>query len=525
MPGPADQYTKAPVGGTNASTALVLALVFALSVAVRAPRLASPLARHHEAVTGHALRILEIWREEGGARCRFLPIMNYGRAADKNIPNHATTLRDAQGNYYDGSYGPLAYIAPYCLFTALGTRPNELGIRLFGLLVHLLTAVLVYAIVNLLVRTPGDRLPWPAIGAFSVYALNPLALWCHMSVYSVDTVVQPLFAGGIYLALLVMTKRGRSTLLLPALAALTCAMVLTEWLGVFLAFSVAAYGLWRIRGSEGRRLALWVAAAAAAGAIVLAAWYSEPAGLRAFWRECVGKYEVRSGLARQTDEAMSYANPRSVLYVGYYVYQSFAPMLAALALVWIGIRRLRPPVDRVRRPCIGPGGMLALYLATVPALLHHLAFYNFTAIHDFALVKDVLPLSIATGLLLGCLLARTKETQERAARRTAKAAGVVVALALAAGVARYWWQNSRPGDEWCLPVAAAVRRAAADDEVVFLKGPFTTQMVWYSGRNIASYTTLEEALRLIKMNGVHRGVLFIVDPRTKQLVQIAHIHA
>ena len=71
-------------------TALVLAGIFALSMAFRAPFLGRPLGAYYETTTSTVLTTQRIWHEGRIIADRFLPVMSYPLRTDKNINNWAS---------------------------------------------------------------------------------------------------------------------------------------------------------------------------------------------------------------------------------------------------------------------------------------------------------------------------------------------------------------------------------------------------------------------------------------------------
>src|SRR5436189_51957 len=81
----------------------VLLAIFLLSVAVRLPQLNRPLSRHHEFCTAIALRVMQIWYDNGIEKYNYNPVMTYSNNADKFINNHANQtgkMVDSNGNFY-----------------------------------------------------------------------------------------------------------------------------------------------------------------------------------------------------------------------------------------------------------------------------------------------------------------------------------------------------------------------------------------------------------------------------------------
>ena len=132
-----------------------ITLIFILwlcSVAIRIPQLNRPLSKHHEFITADALRIMEIWNQQGALHFHFNPIMSYAGAENKFINNQTTENYDAEGNSYYLSYPPFAYMLPYFLLGGWIQPPSVLSLQLFNMLLHLIECLLLYKICLLIAK-------------------------------------------------------------------------------------------------------------------------------------------------------------------------------------------------------------------------------------------------------------------------------------------------------------------------------------------------------------------------------------
>ena len=95
------------------------------------------MSKHHEFATATALRIIQIWYDNGIEKYNYNPVMNYNTPVDKFINNEANAsgkMLDADGNYYYVSHPPFAYYFPYYVFKAIHVRPDVLPLQIFNML-------------------------------------------------------------------------------------------------------------------------------------------------------------------------------------------------------------------------------------------------------------------------------------------------------------------------------------------------------------------------------------------------------
>ncbi len=236
---------------------LWILLAFAVSVGVRAPLLDRPLSGHHEYCTALVLIVLHNWQADGFMHHHGAPAITFTGPADL-IPasyTDAPGLRD--GVLYYLSHPPLAYDLPHLLFTLTGSAPNVLGLQLFNLFFHLLTAVALYLIVReLLANASASNAPFFAA---MLYLFMPAPLWFHSNVFMSDMFVQNAWVWHV-LVVLRMYRSNAAGWMWPLLAGLTlfittCISWPGVWAGVVL-FGVALLRWWRSRDRQELRVML-----------------------------------------------------------------------------------------------------------------------------------------------------------------------------------------------------------------------------------------------------------------------------
>lgn len=491
---------------------LVLTAAFLGSVAVRAPFLNRPLGSHHEWLTSTVVRTLYIWEIEGAWKTyRFLPIMTYPGVANRHIETVAEGgIPDSLGRRYYVSYPPFAYIAPYVVLRTLGVHIDVLPLQVFSIGLHAICTILIYLIVSLVIDQRGSR--YGQVGgviAASLYIFSPATLWYHSNVYMSDMFVQPLFILAVYLYLKIRLSRTVPRGLLVALGAVIFLMIYTEWLGVLFAFALFLHALYCWRDATMRWLTLTVVVAVVLSFILIMVHYGQIDGLPAFLANAKRKFLERSALSDRYTGRLTLRSWNQI--VGHYV-EGFFPG----TLLYIGITALAALVGSLigakkpgRSQLIAP----ALYLTTIPVVLHHLILFNFTYHHAFSVLKSAVFLTILAGFFSAVFLDGLDGLRFKYWRLA------TVSLVFAAMVVTCWMDsvafhqiNKLGGGPGYRDTGATIQRLARPDEVVFVQvsdplGPYP-QLVWYAKRNLAVWQGESAALVLMGLDNSEQAIVF-----------------
>ncbi len=503
-------------------TALVLAGIFALSMAFRAPFLGRPLGAYYETTTSTVLTTQRIWHEGRIIADRFLPVMSYPLRTDKNINNWAS-VHNAQGDYYYTSYPSLSYVAPYLLMRALQLAPSPPALRWFNVLCQFFTAVFVFLTVRRLTAHGNDAGPRaPAYVAFIFLVFAPCALWFQSISYMADMFVQLPFAAGVYVFLRGVQAPRVSPRLALVLGLVTYCMVMSEWIGVLFAAAVAGYVVF----SHSRRRLLPLLVSAVGGAslalVTVAVHYSSIAGLSAWLRALATKAAVRSG---ETDKLYSPLDPMTYLriarnYAFGYTWELI--VLAALVVLFVSLRRSR---QRQPAPAVASfdriGVLAVLVVAGIPILIHHALLSAWSAEHDFSVLKTSILIAILAGVLWAQLSVLWRD---RPAWR--RIAVLAVTLMVVASAAQFVIMAKLSTTSMYRDVGQSIASTSRPDEVVFVEGSVRAawpQIVYYAGRNLATYTTPGEAVALMQQSGAARGVVFRIDGDPLRVLSVQRI--
>lgn len=499
--------------------------LFILSVVVRLPNLNRPLGRHHEWLSSTVLRHQQIWYENGALKYKFLPIMTYNNKADKNINNQASQ-KDAAGNFYYTSYPPFAYIFPYIIFRAFNIYPDVLPLQIFNIIMHFISCFFIYLIVSLVTRKHYvSRLNIPAILGFAVYLFAPETLWFHSNVYMSDMLVQPFFIIGIYIFLKLIVNEQKPIYYI-LLGIINFFMIYTEWLGVFFAFSVFLYALVNIKKKAMRRILLIIIITSIASLILTVWQYSQISSFYDFIGASIEKCLFRSGAAQHTDHNLHYWDIQSWRRINrHYVfgYLPFLIVLYAVGFLYFILRKKRFTKNIFHKNRIE---IITLYLCLTPVIIHHLLFFNFTAVHDFSVLKDGVFISVLIALFYYRLINILKESSSDKNRiLEIKIVNSVIVLMVIFSLYKYRTLNSHNNESYN-NIGKEIAKLANNDEVVFIKTKFfiAPQAVFYAHRNIAKWRDYSKAKELLDLNNVERGVIFTLSDKNNRIISKEYIN-
>jgi hypothetical protein len=461
---------------------LWILLAFAVSVAVRAPLLNRPLSGHHELCTALVLIALHNWHTDGFAAHHGAPAITFTGAADRIPPGYTEAPALHDGVLYYLSHPPLAFDLPHALFTVSGTEPNALGLQLFNLFFHLITAIGLYFIVRELQREG----PAPLFAAL-LYLFMPAPLWFHSNVYMSDMFVQNAWVWHVPVALRALKSTDGITWRMAAWCALTIFLAtLISWPGVWAGIALSMLALWQWRTlRDATRLRLVAASVAGVGfALAFTAWR----WLQGFDADALLAYFSGRFAERGSTGIASFRGVLFAVVLNYRI--NWLPLfLPLLVLVW------------KRRAIIAPSQGLLLFtlLTALPFLLEHAFLLEYT-IHDFTTLKAGLLFCGLSGLGLAALHLRQ--------------ARPLLFITCLAGVLYFYRTNPIDSGNnthftWQREQGLSIAREAQPDEMVFTLG-FTPepQVQWYAKRTLFRVDEEERAFELLRAAGMNRGILF-----------------
>ncbi|MEO0471916.1 MAG: hypothetical protein AAF206_19980 [Bacteroidota bacterium] len=428
-------------------------LLFAISLLIRWPVFGTPPGGQDAWLSAHSLITFEMWEMEGIASHHFSSVLSYPVAANafQDIPDLGL-LTDESGRKYYISYPPFGLLFPYFCHQMLFLSPSPDSLRMFGLLVQLGCAFLLWGII----RQWMQQSIWALFGS-GLYLLVPVSMWYHCNVYFSEILVQLWALGLIWW----WGKMDERDLRHQTLLGLICFLgVYTEWWALLLAGCAGLYALLRWRSHKGPFISLVMGSLLAIG---LTLWqYSSIAGWEAFRQAAIDRFVYRSG-----GEGMHFA-PNALLL---FYLRGMLPVLGLLGLSFvflIGKRQLK----RLKQvPLVIP-------LLLISASMHHLLFQHFTLAHEFSVLK-MLP-----GLILLLVFLGEKVLTEK--KWLPVVLGLVLIAAAGWGGVRYhfYLPDHFPRSELC----AEINRQIPAGDIFYLSHPPEPTHIYFLKRNPAYLT-------------------------------------
>ena len=486
---------------------LIILVAFLVSVAVRVPQLDRPLSAHHEYCTAFTLIALTNWYEDGFATHHGVPSGGFVRQAEQLFPTEKFSRNErAIGSYYF-SHPPLAYDLPYLVFSIFGVAPNVIGLQLFNLLFHLITAIALFFVVRS-VFPEGTASPAPLFAAL-LYLFMPAPLWFHGNAYMSDLFVENMWVLHLVFAIRVFQrKEAPSTRLLLLFGFTLFLTVYTSWLGVFAAATAVGVALWQFRGTSWTRTLqlVGVAGAAVFVAVGLTAYrYLQVIDASALIKHFTDRFAVRGSFAL-SDGPLPHLKQLVANYR-----MSYLPVLITLGiLLFLRVRRAH-----LFQALNAPWLLLFVALTGLPVVMDH-AFLLQYADHDFSALKAGPLLCGIAGIGISVF-----------PRRGAMAAIVATCLA---GVLYFYRINPigekaevRYAQE--MELGLMIGKETRPEDVVFaIDLSAEPQVAWYAHRNIIRVGTIQQAEEFLRDRGLKEGVLFQREGEGIRVLRVRPIH-
>ncbi len=502
--------------------------LFIVSILVRSPHIDRPLSTNYEWVTAHTLVTLQIWEDEGIITHGFRPIYTFSNPNDHYIKCPISGISDNSGNYYYVSYPPFAFIFPYLVFKTLGISANVLALESLNLVLHFLCAILVYLILSAINKT-NTRISTAGLIGASIYIFSPLSLWHHSNVFFADILVQVIFLLAIYLSYLFLYRNdGPGKALSTGLFVTLFLMAYTEWVGFLFAGCLALVGiLFRKHSLFYKRLIFISITSASLAGLTILFQYGSINGLEDFFNMLLNRYSERSG---HIGRSQFYDLDAHLFLLNLYL-RNYFPQFVILAVLGalLLILKTKP------RGFFSVEEKTILLLSLLPAILHHVVLFEFTLVHDMALVKTCIFISLLSGLFFH----RIQQQSLREALPAFKfVAYLVVVAMLSLSVFFYHSHVIEPNGFSLEALGKEIKESSKPEDTVFFKttqtlGDFiieaplnfviAPQIQYYSGRCIQVIPTLEAAREHLKTYNKPNGIIFTIENSRYQIEKTERI--
>lgn len=480
---------------------LLLVLIFIVSILFRLPQLTRPLSKHFELNTAFVLISTDVWQKDGFRLSRAAPVHTY--RGEYNVPaglyEGPFTQLVISGAYL--SFGPGSYWLPYFYFKAFHLSPSVAGIRIFNLLLQLISVILIY---QLALAFCKDKAIAVTTGITAIFC--PVAMWFQGNAYCHEVAIIPMYLGMLLLLYHMWHAKQLSIAQHVGFAALLYVAALTDWLALFLCFVVLCLQvIQRIRKGtwSGTLIATVVLVPLLAIGTILY-----------IYNNVVGSTEL-IGFIKATffhrsvwgDVPSSATN--NFLNIFIYLFAGYGFVIPVIAIALFN-REVRTFFIRAHP---------AMIIAAIAPLLHYIVFYNFANEHDYAALKWIALFPLAAAYSIHTLW-RTKPVIRQL---------LILSCILLNGFIFYWinfpGQTTRKAEryDWQETTGHTIMQSAAPGEYIFTNQELASSVLnWYAKRQIILVTDSADAQRMFnRLKGAKAAYIEMTGFTITRIIHLA----
>lgn len=500
----------------NIKSLIILIFLFLFSVVIRIPTLNRPLSDHHEWLTAHLLLTQRIWWEAGIRTYNFSLPYTFPGITNRNIKSEALGgINDNHGNYYYISYPPFSFIFPFFLFRIISIYPDVLPLQIINLIIHFVNAYFIYKIIALIINSRKNGINIPAFVGYAIYLFSPMTLWFQSNIYSEEILAQFFWISLVYLILcLSIRHKVNSWLYLILYFTGVFLLIYTDWTSAVLLIPVFLLFLYRLLKKERYHFLILTTIFACLLPIVITVYqYSQINGYDSFFSGAVEKYLIRSGQTTQIKADFGYnmQNPASykMIFNNYktgYLYVLI--FLSFLVIVFFGLN------DNYN---IFKNNRLKIFtILVIPSVfIHHILFFNFTAVHDFSSLKSAIFISVISAVLYDQVI---KLFRINNMNKKIIITNILFIILIMLSIRQFYNINSPLLDYSNRKKFGEAIAEAAKNRVVFVSGDLTfmePQVLFYASRNILPAANNQEIYSFLKKYQQKQAIKVITKPNWK----------
>lgn len=489
-------------------SAIAIFIVFLISLLIRLPWINRDLTEQ-DSLTASILRYWVIWDINGITTYKFNPVTTFPDkylTTNKNLDysKNNSALKDKNNNYYYTSYPPFSYIFPYIILKFLHIPRGILSLRLFSMFFHFISSFFIFLILKLLIKQNIFSL----LGAI-VYLFSPITLWYQGFVYMADMMVQSFWIIEIYLVSLYFLKNKKNNfILLSCIGIMNFIALYSEWLAVFFAFVIFIYAIIKIKKDKNNIIFASIIALSTFLALVLIIFqYSQISGFHNFLSHSIQKYLIRSG-----SEGFGQFSPfRIIIHYG----KGFLPQLILLIILFFKYIIKPASTKNYGKNFINmytKQEIFVLMLAILPALFHHIVFFQFTVVHSFS----ALPGAVFIALLIGILANKTINVKQINNKTKFILFPIFSILFFALSYfifIRFYVRYDTPMDY--KNIGEKIHNLSKPDQIVFLIDKDSwhpeQQLSYYAKRNFVVIDNTSDAPIWLKKEEQNKGIIFLIQ--------------
>lgn len=481
---------------------VALLVIFIVSVLIRIPNFDRPLSKHHEFNAAMVLIGMDYWNENGGPSSTYhTPVLNYSKEGDRNLDLQTSLLTDAKGNLIYASFGAGWFLYPYYFFKVFALTPAPATLTIFNLILSFVCMLLVFTIARKVFSEQDSNSPIKSLGVVFLYVLNPCTLWYTGNGYVHEVMVLPFFLMQVNIFIDFIKRESafsKGQLLLYFFV--TVLGVFSDWLCIVWLMVTIVFALKRV--SAERKWISYLLVAAVSGifsVLLVIGHYGYYLGIENYINALANRYQSRGMLNISIKSVDDF-----LFKIVKHYFTSYLSLLLLIS-IFAGLFLIKLFKRQKITFNLDTASKSILFLTFFTASLHHIIFMEFTSVHEYAVLKAALFLSLATGVLLF------------ASNTPIKASLLIFFIA---SILQYYYINrigqiSLNGDryDYAKVTGKIIQKNAYDTEVVFVKdSKMRPQISYYAKRTILDATTLEQAKLVLRQQpGKLKGVWFDID--------------
>lgn len=457
----------------------ILFIFFFISVIVRLPNLNRPLSKHHELNAALVLINAEEWNNKTAAFYKYVPVHSYHQPGD-DVYNE----RSKEGYKYlvNVSFGALWYIMPYQFFRLLHQEPSPLLLQVLNLLLHLVTVVLIYHL-SLYSFKSEHKGSQKALLTSVFYMFSPSPLWFHGNGYVHEVAVLPFIYGAILLYISI--RQGNSFKLYPFLLSIIIAGICCDWLMCFVAaamFMITLTDYIKQRLSSHLYLLTLITCGVLGGLLITFWQFSAFMGAGNYFDGLLSRFLLRG--IKGSAEGGGLSKGTGIVSFYFLGYGLQIPLVIFSSLFITSFKKHFFGNTRLKN---------FILIASVVCLFHHLLFWGFSNIHDYAVIK--------AGIII-CLLSTIAISSMHG--RKIKIAAILIVILLNTGIYYYinppgiYAANGQPYS-YFKDLGEQIKTVAKPGDYIFIDTPeMSLLLTYYSKRFYRNVKDLNEAQLFFK---------------------------
>lgn len=479
----------------------IVFLLFAVSFFIKLPHLNRPLSKHHEFNPAVVLICIDNWNQNGGpSYTGYTPVFNYSNEGDLYLPASKGMAHDTKGNNIYISFGSGFFLYPYCFFKVFGLPAIPLSLQIFTLILCLVSAFLVFSIAKKLFNENQTTGYFGSLVTVFIFLFNPAVLWYFGNGYDHEIITYPFFLAAVNMFISFLKDDGKiNSAKLFHYALIILAGIFCDWLLVFWCALTLIYALFHFKQeSKWRKYFFWVSVTALLSTLIIFSVFITYLGTEQYFSNLISRFLNRSASTNSLYGIFEYC--KAILK---HYFTAYSPVLIVIFLLaFFNRKKLTGNNYRFNRELI----FICLFIG-ITGLLHHIVFLNFSAVHEYSVIKSSLFLSLCCGVLVSMT----------GTSRQIKIGFLLLFLSLS--VVQFYYINpigkfSWNGDRYdsSKGIGELIRKNAQPHEVVFVDDKtMRPQMNYYAKRStIFARDFIDARKKMVELNRLKKAVWFEV---------------